>query len=270
MADAKGPVFNPVTDLKILIAVVSFLWIVWYVTGGPAKYDVSQKVLLKPLWPLDVGGSYAEIPTDIVIKKDKGGGAEKQQLIPEQVQAPKQENSLIGVQTINLTKANLNSNGYSYITLDFPASNDRAVDLTGLTLRDLLDRTVTIGGAASLPYQGILNEEVDISLPPGSKAFLIDGESPIGVSFRINKCFGYLTQFQEYFPPIQARCAECQYGNGQDSNYNSCVSYRKNDPDFFVNEWYIYLKNGDRLWSAKGDIIRLLDKDGKQVSSVIY
>lgn len=64
----------------------------------------------------------------------------------------------------------------------------------------------TIPSGTYLYFSGAVNSEENIILAPGETAYLITGYSPNGSSFKLNKCSGYLAQFQTYVPYIYPRC----------------------------------------------------------------
>lgn len=53
-------------------------------------------------------------------------------------------------------------------------------------------------------------------------------------------------------------------------NYKSCVETHKNDPDFYKNEWRVYLGRSEELWKSDREFIKLLDLNKKTVDSVTY
>jgi hypothetical protein len=88
MADVRGPVFNPASDLKAILLIISFMWLFWLTSGGPAKYEEKQ---LKPFLTVPekigydqasnsfrdpVGDQYGEI-ADINIKGNISGSIGK-------------------------------------------------------------------------------------------------------------------------------------------------------------------------------------------------
>ncbi|HEY4493546.1 MAG TPA: hypothetical protein VJB98_02920 [Candidatus Paceibacterota bacterium] len=99
-----------------------------------------------------------------------------------------------------------------------------------------------LGGAANLPMQGIINEEGAIVLSKPGVVYVSQSESPIGVSFRENKCTGLLNDFQTFEPPLITSCADCR-GESEYPEYNLCVEEHKTDPDFLLDTWRIYLGN---------------------------
>ena len=45
-------------DLKWLIFILIGLWLVWFFTGGPQRYESQQGPFIKPPAPLDTGAIY--------------------------------------------------------------------------------------------------------------------------------------------------------------------------------------------------------------------
>lgn len=113
-----------------------------------------------------------------------------------------------------------------YIKLTAPKTNKTTVRITGWKLSSaILGRTVTIPGAAYLYFAGGANTEQPVELAPGDVAYIITGRSPIGYSFLINECTGYLTQFQTFTPYISTRCPDPE---------NEILSY-EGDQSIFIN-----------------------------------
>lgn len=55
-----------------------------------------------------------------------------------------------------------------------------------------------------------------------------------------------------------------------DLTYSGCVSSHRNDPDFYKNEWRLFLNRQQELWNNTHDQIRLLDENGKLIGSITY
>jgi hypothetical protein len=53
-------------------------------------------------------------------------------------------------------------------------------------------------------------------------------------------------------------------------NYPSCVNTHKNDKDFYLGEWRLYLKRSDILWKDSREEIVLYDNLGKIVDKLKY
>jgi hypothetical protein len=80
------------------------------------------------------------------------------------------------------------------------------------------------------PASGVINPTEDILLYPGDSAYIISGRSPIGGSFRINKCIGYLANFQPFTPSLSNNCpsasAELSASYGTPYIHDpSCIDY---------------------------------------------
>lgn len=169
---------------------------------------------------------------------------------------------------------------------------------------------VALGGASYLPYAAQVNSEQTVAVGAGSSVYVVTARSPIGVSFRTNECTGYFEQFQNFTPRLKLECARpedeadrilgtyseecedfvnsinrctvtlnaipgnvgsaCQNFIQNDLTYNACVNAHKNDPKFYKDEWYIFLKRDQELWRDRNERIRLVDESGKVVSVVSY
>ena len=144
---------------------------------------------------------------------------------------------------------------------------------------------------------GEINDEEIISMWPNDKMYISLSNSPIGYSFLVNKCSGYLGQFQEYSPPLIKACPnysnnidnECQYlipslencAYPQENeiksndncyirildiaNYNSCyyANYLSGN-NFYGNEWRIFTGSIEELPNS----ISILDKEKLLIGSI--
>jgi hypothetical protein len=98
-----------------------------------------------------------------------------------------------------------------YIVLRMSDNATTSVPITGWTLHSLSSGvSVTIPFGTQLYFSGVQDIEDAIVLYPGDIAYVITGVSPIGYSFLINKCSGYLSQFQTFIPYISTQCPLAQ------------------------------------------------------------
>jgi hypothetical protein len=91
----------------------------------------------------------------------------------------------------------------------------------------------SIEGGTYLPYSGQVNSESGIFLEAGDKVIVSSGRSPIGTSFRLNKCTGYFEQFQDFTPAIPKTCPKAiddlpDFGVGDE--FERCVEFVKKMP----------------------------------------
>ncbi|MEN9413526.1 MAG: hypothetical protein RLZZ342_613 [Candidatus Parcubacteria bacterium] len=94
-----------------------------------------------------------------------------------------------------------------YLYLEADAANATSISLAGWSLQSAYSKVrIALPQAAPLFAQGIVNAVKPLSLDPGSTALITTGTSPVGVSFRENRCSGFLAQFQKFTPSIQSRC----------------------------------------------------------------
>jgi hypothetical protein len=94
-----------------------------------------------------------------------------------------------------------------YVTLKMSGSATSTVLITGWTLKSLSSGTsVTIPKATYLFFANNVNSENPVYLENGDTVYLNTGYSPNGASFKVNKCSGYLSQFQTFVPYLQTSC----------------------------------------------------------------
>ncbi len=81
------------------------------------------------------------------------------------------------------------------------------INVTGWTIKSLSSgQSVKIPKGTYLFFTGTVNSEEDIYLNSGETLQLITGISPNGASFKLNKCSGYLSQFQTFTPYLYTSC----------------------------------------------------------------
>lgn len=81
------------------------------------------------------------------------------------------------------------------------------VNVTGWTLKSVNSgSSITIPKGTYLFFTGTVNSEEDIYLNSNETLYLITGISPNGSSFKVNKCSGYLSQFQTFTPYLYTSC----------------------------------------------------------------
>ena len=336
-------------DVKWLFGLIIVFGLAWYIAGGFNKVT-SQRPFIKPLingGSAEVYGSNTaqidsasgRIPTggtiggtgrivgggqiqggnsnlpaqsDIEVSL-RNAGIQSEQIKNELTLLAEKNSSspLAGKISIsNVTRNGTNAAG-EYVVIRASGANREKMLLTGLRLQSVSSGNgATIGKGTQLPFQNQASVEQPIYLSPGETAYVVTGRSPLGVSFRLNKCTGFFGQFQSFSPAIPSRCPaprseplpppenryndqcidyisslpscqiilkppvnispECQQYVTTEINYTKCVEHHKNDANFYDAEWRVYLNYDNPLWKSRREIIHLLDKNGKIVDIATY
>ncbi len=80
-----------------------------------------------------------------------------------------------------------------YLEITAPLTNQKPYLLTGMLLKSrMTGNQQDIRDGIPLYYTNTVNQRETIFLKPGETAYVISGRSPLGYSFKINKCIGYL------------------------------------------------------------------------------
>ena len=135
-------------------------------------------------------------------------------LYPNEPTRPSNESPYKGKVSLSYV-SNLNNPNPSseYITLNTSISKNETVDITGWTLKS--SRTgnwVKLGGASILPLIRPSDNQIfgsnyqDVLLKQGDVVYVVKGFSPIGISFRSNKCSGYLGERKTFTPYLSRTC----------------------------------------------------------------
>ena len=196
-----------------------------------------------------------------------------------------------------------------YVEIYASEKNTDKVLISGFELRSgITGRGAFIGKGTYLPSFGVINKEEPIFLKPGEKAYVITGTSPVGYSFKVNKCSGYWSQFQQFTPPISTSCPGLKNEKLPDppnTFSDACVDYidsfqncrirvdnptKKVEPECvsFIDQHtgYTYCaskyssdadfyKNEwrvylNRLWKSRREMVKLLDQNGKIIDIKTY
>ena len=93
-----------------------------------------------------------------------------------------------------------------YIYISSNLDEKETAKITGWYLKsEITGYFVIIGKAALLPFPSTKTES-DIFLQNGDRVYLTKGFSPIGISFRTNRCIGYFEENRTFVPSLSLDC----------------------------------------------------------------
>jgi hypothetical protein len=285
---AEEIIKKPGRDLGLLILFLIILGVLWYAQGGADRQ-------------FSTGPFLTNTPAPTVKKDTIFFDGENFEGIDAGV------GSQSGAVSFYARQAKQSDPQKEYLEIELSKEGENLINITGWTVGGRIGLDLKIPKAAHLFIANQVNVKQNVFLSPGGKAVIATGRSPIGSSFRLNKCTGYFSQFQDFFPRLLKKCPyprdeewpanlsddcldyietlpRCQanfsipvyLGNkcikaiNKQLSYNSCVAAHKSDEDFYKNEWRIYLNRDEELWKNRHDTIILRNKEGKIVDSVFY
>ncbi|MCX6787017.1 MAG: hypothetical protein NTY93_00620 [Candidatus Kaiserbacteria bacterium] len=231
-------------DAWFFVGVFVFIFLIWIIIGGPTHPISFTGPTLSQPSPLGTG-TYLQLPQTSF---GFGGSAVS---LPGSSNGNSSENSGTSVPTFVggnvfgtpspyrsiVTMSHYVSGAASanpvdeYIEIAVAYNAGASVDISGWKLSsDATGYTTIIPKGTEIPISGIVNTMQDIVLTPGTRAILISGRSPIGTSFRENKCIGYLSNFQHFSPSLPQNCptpsSELALSYGADYlRDNTCLDY---------------------------------------------
>ena len=182
-------------------SVFVILFLVWLFTGGPT--GEVEKPFLQPPAPLGGGQTYGPSGSSVSTQ-----GQPSVQIAPSPNGTPTETSLFEGQVALNAPySGNSKNQNAEYLEIIASPNNTQPVNVSGWKLQSAITgRSTTIGLGTYLVYAGRPNTEQPIFLNPGERAFITTGRSPIGVSFKLNTCTGYLEQFQNFAPALPLQC----------------------------------------------------------------
>ncbi len=136
-----------------------------------------------------------------------------------------------------------------YLTLTLDSYHKEKVLITGFEVKSAVTGKGTlIPKGVDLPFAGQINYESPIFIDPGDTVVLVTGRSPIGYSFKVNKCTGYFEQFQDFTPQLRQECpAPMNHELAQKFGYfnDACLGYLQTIPscNMPLNNIPLYLQS---------------------------
>ncbi len=272
-----------------------FIWsllaigILWFIGGGAAD-PAAHFSYLKPLPPLGTGATYGHYfagqPYDPneVLNLPEGPAIDLRaaaQAVADLLAASKTA-SAFHTRVLALDGMYIDGTGGAQAT-DPEAEYVRIVvnpkaqgwyNLSGLSLDGVGFANPLVIPQGTLTFvTGAAPVQQLVALAPGDRAIITTGVSPVGTSFRVNSCSGYLNQVATFTPALQMNCPDgsgCRAVPGAGFSYNICVAAHQKDANFYTNEWRIFLGQPTEIWKNSADIIELKDVKGGVIDALAY
>lgn len=212
--------------IALLVCALLVFGVIWIMSGGLSRAIQYASTISNPL-ELFVGtasGTPFRLPgqpdlenfgsgmdlsagsdlENAIYDTDLGGATDTPSIDPQSYGNP---STAVGSVTLAYGGGGTGSTADEYLIISTATSNTGPVSLAGWSLQSAYTGVRhTLPQAAPTFIQGVVNAVQPANLNPGDSAIVSSGISPVGVSFRENSCAGYLSQFQGFNPPLQARC----------------------------------------------------------------
>ena len=191
---------------------------------------------------------------------------------------------------VKIEVANADQPEKEFVTITIEESASGPLMLTGLAL--LQDHfLVPIEKSVKKFVRGNISSARAVVVETFPTTIIVNsGRSPAGVSFKVNRCSGFLEEFQNFHPPLVTDCpsintllakqsvtiseecrdyfektpsctslpddapTQCSYLLIEHIGYNQCVDAVENDTDFYKNEWRLFLESPKTLWATTSPI----------------
>lgn len=178
-------------DLRTFLFIMAILIVAWFFTGGHLRQSS------KTGWFLNKNGSIIKNTSS-----SKNKTSSSSSLSSSQSSSTKPD--FVVLKTASAREASPNE---EYLEIKADKKNKSSIKITGWKLEGKGGLDLAIGKGASFVHPEASSQpQEDIYLKPGEKAVIATGLSPIGTSFKVNKCVGYFNQFHEFYPNLNTEC----------------------------------------------------------------
>ncbi|OGG40853.1 hypothetical protein A2118_01650 [Candidatus Kaiserbacteria bacterium GWA2_50_9] len=206
-------------DAWFFIGVFVFIFLIWIATGGPLHPLAFTGPRLAQPQELG-GGTYLQLP-----RASFGIGNSSARLVSSSEEGRSGESSPVPTfvggsafgtpspyrNTVSLdhyvSGAGSTDPKNEYVVVSINQDVGVPINLSEWRLvSDATGNSTAIPKGTETPIAGTVNAAQDIVLSPGMRAIIVSGQSPIGASFRENKCIGYFSTFQTFYPSLSQNC----------------------------------------------------------------
>ena len=213
------------TEPWFFVGLFLFIFLIWIATGGPTRglsfsgpsFAVNNGTSTSlsggtsfswPRAPFQIGESHVTLPDSSsggsLLRSS--GGETPVTLSGIAYGTPSPYQSLVSMSHY-VSGASARNPIDESVQLQISPQTNVPVDVSGWTLKSEASGSASIiPKGMALPTSGIVNAAQDIVLLPGEQAVIASGYSPIGASFKENKCIGYFAQFQRFSPSLPQNC----------------------------------------------------------------
>ncbi len=200
MAEVKKEVVAPGSgDSSVIILVIVVLIALWFAQGSKRASFASLASMQSPI---AANSKHQWLPFLDITTGSVVGGTVKNGLSNNQA-------TIVGngVSILDYYGARSSNPQQEYLVLYANRTNTAPISISGWQLHSRRTaRTVSIGGGIETALIGQPTSPTLVMLAPGHSAVISTGRSPVGISFRENKCTGYLSQFQTFTPTLARKC----------------------------------------------------------------
>lgn len=201
-------------DNKEIILIVIGLFIVFGLAFEPLK-EASQKKSgsdsesRTSSRSSSIGGSSKQTENADAQKNIKNIEKDIEELekaVQKQIEESRRSPFYNKIKMSNISNRNNPDPSREYIRISTNLDGGEEVNITGWYLKsEVTGFFAVIGGASLLPFPYTRNDS-NVVLKDGDKAILVKGFSPIGTSFRTNKCTGYFEENRTFYPGLSKQC----------------------------------------------------------------
>lgn len=213
-------------ELSFFIALFAFFFVLWLATGGPNRPTSFTGPYLRPVSTTGTTAQPYGSPSAF---------SSLNRTITVGVQGVDVNQNASGSRGLvsfsrDLSGATQSDPQKEYVVITYAASAKEPLSTAGWKLISReRNKTVGIPQGTETPRSGRVNALTPITLRPGDQMIVSTGRSPVGISFRENKCSGYFEEHQDFHPSLSQNCPTpyqefSRFGKSVDTS-GACAQY---------------------------------------------
>lgn len=244
------------SGVVFVFIILLFLIAVWFLTGGPTRSGNARNLFLSGPFATSSFISVPSINMNVGVPSGEyqsGTKGEQNYTGPTPTgitpDLTSTQSASLGLQSLPTSpyagKVRLSAGGGTYassykeeyVVVRANPNNLQRITISGWKLQSAINKKTAVIYQGVEVYQPAFTQTGGaIVLNPGDTAVISTGRSPVGVSFRENKCSGYLSQYQEFYPRLNEDCplpldeALNYVSNGQPISDSECLRYLQGMP----------------------------------------
>lgn len=254
--NTKSYINNMKEPILILVAIFIFLGFAWDSVTAPKEQRVNSG---SSTISRQKEGSNQETTKDLKGIKREVDNLEEE--VEGLIEKSKRSPYWGKIRMSNISGLRQSDPSREYFYLSTNLDNNETVNISGWYLKsEVTGYGAIIGQASLLPFP-FNKSESDIILQKGDRVYVVKGFSPIGISFRTNKCTGYFEEDRTFVPSLPQQCPRIKdenlptFSTNRDLN-DRCLEIIDRIPRCQTRDsWYIHNLEDDIINSCK-DYIR--------------
>jgi hypothetical protein len=206
----KAPRGQALTDLMLFIVFIVALGFLWVALGGPERAGSNEQPFFSSPFSENSGLEVPLIPVGTTTESgDSSGGSFINQLGTRltDLQSGEERSPYAEYVSLSLSNASHTDPHQEYLTIKTARALTSELPISSWRLESTRhNKSIPLGLVTAIPRTGSVPSPSTLVVGANATVYVVSGRSPLGTSFRVNRCSGYFEQFQDFEPRLSIEC----------------------------------------------------------------